>query len=264
MIAPTQGWMWGFRSSVPAEAMPSHGHVHIWYARLQRSNSEMSRFASMLSDEERCRLGSLRFSADRRRFVARRGILRSLLAHYLNCPPYQVPLRCAPGGRLVVESMLAGREGPVRLSVSHSSELAVFGFARDRPIGVDVERLQVLPEADRMAALYFSSEDRAALDRVPDEQRHVSFLHCWTRKEAYLKATGEGLRRCLRSFTVMQLNGEPARLHGWTMIDVRPAAGYVGALVVAGSTPQVSSWAYPNSSTTSEEHLLNWRNRSRA
>lgn len=77
---------------------------------------------------------------------------------------------------------------------------------------------------------------------------------CWTRKEAYLKALGEGLSRPLESFDVSLAPGEPARLlrdtrypahpSQWSWVTLEPRTGFVAALTVPGSDPRVQCWEY--------------------
>jgi 4'-phosphopantetheinyl transferase len=230
-------------SSEGPDRPPRPHHVHLWCARLPCDEDEIAAFTALLDGEERRRLDTFRFARDRRRFAARRGILRELLARYVRCPPGRVRLDGAAGGRpvVVVDGPEASRAAALHVSLSHSDDLALMGVAADRPLGVDVERLiDTLPEAEPIAAQHFSAAERMALAGTAPDARSATFLRCWTRKEAYLKASGRGLLEPMDGFSVLAASGDACAPDGWSVLDVQPADGFVGAVAVAGPAPSLA------------------------
>jgi 4'-phosphopantetheinyl transferase len=105
---------------------------------------------------------------------------------------------------------------------------------------------------EQLAARCFSPRENAALQLVPEAQRREAFFNCWTRKEAYIKAMGEGLTHPLDQFEVSLKPGEPAQLlfvdgrpHEtlrWTFHAFQPADHYTAALAIEGQSCQLRRW----------------------
>jgi 4'-phosphopantetheinyl transferase len=218
------------------------GDVHVWAACLDDLPEASLRL--LLSADERARGGRFHFERDRRRFVNARGLLRALLGRYLDVDPARLLFGYGPRGK----PFLAAR-GELRFNVSHSSGLALLAFARGLELGVDVERERPLPESEDIASRYFSAREGAELRGLRVEERGAAFFRCWTRKEAFIKATGDGLSRPLDEFDVTLAPGEPARLlrvlgepeaaGRFRLEDLRPAPGFAGALAVEGEAKRV-------------------------
>ncbi len=216
--------------------------VHVW--RVDLDGVPEGAVASSLSADERERAGRFRFERDRRRFVVARGVLRRLLGRYLDREPARVRFGYGPRGKPFVA---AG--GGLRFNLSHSAGLALLAFGWRREVGVDVERVRPVPEAEDIARRYFSRWEEAELRRLPAGERQAAFFRCWTRKEAFVKATGDGLSRPLDGFDVTLAPGEPARLlrlagepaagHRFWIEDVSPGRGFAAALAVEGSPARV-------------------------
>jgi 4'-phosphopantetheinyl transferase len=216
--------------------------VHVWDADLDRVREDA--LAASLSNDERERGRCFHFERDRRRFVAARGLLRFLLGRYLDVHPAGVRFGYGPGGK----PYLASADG-LRFNVSHSGGLALLAFAWCREVGVDVERVRPVPEAEDIARRYFSPFEEAELRRLPEGERTAAFFRCWTRKEAFVKATGDGLSRPLDGFDVTMAPGEPARLlrvagepevaRGFWIEDVSPGRGFTAAVAVEGTLAPV-------------------------
>jgi 4'-phosphopantetheinyl transferase len=234
------------RASGPARLGP--GEVHVWAARLDLPLPP-GRLA-LLSEDERARAARFHFERDRRRFVAARALLRELVGSYLATDPAAVRFIHGPRGK----PALAAPADELRFNVSHSDEIALLAFARGCELGLDVERERELPEADEIASRYFSPAERVALGRLPADERARAFFRCWTRKEAFIKATGDGLSRPLDSFDVTLAPGEPARLlrvaddpdaaGRYWLGALEPAAGFAAALVVDGVPAYADRWAW--------------------
>lgn len=211
----------------------------------------VQRYASLLSPEEWGRARRFRFERDRRRFTVARGVLRTLLGQYLGIDSRSIEFSYASHGK----PFLAGALSAQRLyfNVSHSGELALYAIAREREVGVDIELVHTIDDAQQIAERFFSLAENAALRALPAEVKEEAFFTCWTRKEAYIKALGEGLSLPLHEFDVSLTPGEPARFLGavdrehalrWTLRELDPAPGYVAALVAEGSGWEVTCWRW--------------------
>jgi len=188
----------------------------------------------------------------RPRFVARRGILRCLLGQYLGVEPAHVAFTTGRHGKPLLAPSSASRD--IHFNVADSEDLAVFAFCAEGDVGIDIERVRPVPDVDRLAQRFFTCTEAAAVCATPGPRKITAFLTCWTRKEAYLKALGIGLEVALDSFEVSVGPERPARLltvdgswwaaRSWTMLDVPPVDGAVGALAVRLAQPHVAFWEW--------------------
>jgi 4'-phosphopantetheinyl transferase len=208
--------------------------VHVWRASLDLPDGLPDSLARTLSQEELDRSGRLRFENLRRRSLASRAILREIISRYAGIPPAAVELSAGKLGKPALAPACAAAAGGLRFNMSHSEALALYAFALGREVGVDVERLR--PEASRgIAERFFSpreAEEIAALGREGGEPlRERAFFACWTRKEAYLKARGEGLTAGLKRFEVTADPRKPPRLSisGDPAESARPSPAGAGA-----------------------------------
>jgi len=206
----------------------------------------------VLSAEEQARAERFYSPVDRARYAAGRGILRALLARYLGIPAGDLRFRTNAHGKPALES----DHGPadLRFNLSHSHGLALFAFALRREVGVDLEFIRPSRTEGRLAERFFSPQEVAALRALPESAQTEAFFHCWTRKEAYIKARGGGLSIGLSSFAVSlapdQLTNlsiachdgpEPGR---WSLRALPPGAGYVAALTAEGADWSLALWQW--------------------
>jgi 4'-phosphopantetheinyl transferase len=213
--------------------------VHVWRASLPASPSDLPRFLQLLSDDEKERAQGFRFDRIRNDFIFTRGMLRTLLGCYLALPPADLRFAYARHGKPFLASphTLA-----IAFNLSHTDGMAIFAFARDRRLGIDVEKLRKNFDVEPIAERFFSLAEWTALRQLPGELRCEAFFRCWTRKEAYIKAHGEGLSHPLHQFDVSVLPGEPAALlstrpdsmeaRRWWLQDVPSTSGHVAAVAV--------------------------------
>lgn len=171
---------------------------------------------SALSASERARAAALRGEPLRRRYVASHAALRRLLAALVGGHPGALPLAAGPNGK----PLLPG--GP-HFSLSHSGDVGLVAIDPACEVGVDVEPIRPVPEADEIAARWFAPEERAAL-RAAGADGGTAFARLWTRREAWLKALGVGLDEALA--------GRPVDLARFALHDLAPAPGHLGALAV--------------------------------
>ena len=216
--------------------------VHVWRIALDIGDAVLSRRRDSLADDERQRADRFHMEKHRRHFTAGRGALRTILAGYLGLRPEAIRFTYTSYGK----PLLAGAKEALRFNLSHSHGLALLAVTLSREIGVDIEFLRDNLERDGelLAERFFSPREVAVLRSLPAELRREAFFHCWTRKEAYIKAHGMGLSLPLDQFDMTLRPDEPAALlatrhnpaeaQRWSMRSLLPADGYVGALAVEG------------------------------
>jgi len=219
---------------------PMARHAEVVMARLDGDAHAVRSESGLLSDAELERASRFAREGDRGRFILGRATLRRLLGSRLRIPPRAVDLVVGPHGKPALAPQLQ-RSG-LQFNVSHCAQVAAFGFAWGRGIGVDVEAVRPIPDADSIARQFFSPLEVQAYFALPAPDRPLGFFNCWTRKEAFVKARGEGLGFGLARFDVSLAPGGPARILrvdqdggescGWVLGEFNPAPGFVGAVVV--------------------------------
>lgn len=236
-------------------ASPGPGEVQVWLANLDPGAAVVDRLVAVLSPDERERAARFHFRWDAMRWIVARATLRDILGACLQMAPAAVAFRYGDKGKPALAAALGRSE--LQFSVSHSANLAAFGVTVDAPVGVDVERVRVVDDMQRIAERSFSPRECTALRGLPRELRSVGFFNCWTRKEAYIKALGAGLSYSLDQFSVSLVPGAPARLesvhktpahvHTWTMEALPLPEGFTGAVVVgrAGVRVRCERWGRP-------------------
>lgn len=218
------------------------GQIQLWRVPLQRPPEAVGHLQRYLAPEELARAERFRFSRDRRRYVVARAVLRTLLGRALSLKAADVCLHYNEEGK---PFLAASHESNLQFNVAHSHELALVALTRGPALGVDLEYRRKLENAQRIAQRFFSAQEVAALSAFPVSQQHAFFFRIWTRKEAFIKATGKGLSQPLGAFSVMDAGGRPlqhVQLEGvttsWRIWDLSPGADYTAALVVwAESSP---------------------------
>jgi 4'-phosphopantetheinyl transferase len=229
----------------PAPSPPALGddEVHVWRASLAATPDELAAHHRILGADERERAARFRFEVHRNRFVAGRGIQRRLLAGYLGADPAAIAYTHAAHGKPALGHPFADRG--LRFNVSNSGDGLLVAVSRGRELGVDLEGLLPVEDRDAVARRFFSVPENAVYDTVPEDARTDAFFTCWTRKEAYIKAVGEGLSMPLDCFDVTLRPGEPARLlctrgrpdeaGRWTLRELDPGPGWLAAIAVEGA-----------------------------
>lgn len=236
----------------PEEIVLDEGEVHVWRARLDQCEETLRRLTRLLSADERERAERFYFRRDRDHFAAARGALRTILGRYAAVAPGLLRFTYNAYGK----PALSGG-GPIRFNVSHSNGLALFAVTAGREVGVDLEHVRADFAGVEIAASFFSAREVAALRALPPPALAEAFFDCWTRKEAYIKARGEGLSHPLERFTVSLAPGEPAALlrtdddpreaARWSLVELSPGEGFRAALAVEGATPALRchDWSAP-------------------
>lgn len=228
--------------------------VALWRASLDEWSDAAGRsFETLLARDEAERAHRFHFARDRRRYIAGRGILRTLLGLYLGRPPETVALRYGPNGKpaLAAEPASFAGERPIHFNVSHSEGLALFAFARGVEVGVDVERVRELPDRERLAASAFSPRECARLQACPPAGRSAEFFRAWTRQEALLKATGTGLGG----------EADPRAEAACAVFPLQPAPGFSGALAIARGPTWATFATWPGENEPASDRLFPRRRR---
>jgi 4'-phosphopantetheinyl transferase len=226
---------------------PGDGEVHLW--RIDLAAADLASLAPTLDAGERARAERLIVPQSRTRFVTARGALRTTLASYTGQEPAALRFRYGPGGKPHLDGPLGAG---LSFNLAHSHDLALLAVAAGACVGVDLE---LVGDAD-VAAIsrwLFAPAERIALDKLPPALRRAAFYRCWTCKEAFVKARGEGLGLALDRFAVSVVPGTPAALlhvdgdreeaERWQLLSLTPADGFAAALCVEGrpdASPQLS------------------------
>lgn len=218
----------------------ARGEVHVWRADLARLVEQAQELTGVLSPDERERAARFRFERDRRRFALSRAALRIILGLYLESTPGSVRFTHNAFGKPMLDA--ADARGPLHFNASHSHELALYALSAEHEVGVDVEHIRAEFASEEVAARFFSRREVEALRGVAPELSVRAFFDCWARKEAYVKARGEGLSYPLDKFAVSVAPGETAALlcdelvpeetPRWLIAELHPADDYAAALAV--------------------------------
>ncbi|HUD83302.1 MAG TPA: 4'-phosphopantetheinyl transferase superfamily protein [Candidatus Saccharimonadales bacterium] len=235
----------------PAGWQLESDNIHVWAASVRVSPRTLTGLAATLCAAERQRAGRFHFQRDRDRFIAGRGTLRCVLGCYLRARPCAIELEYGPHGKPSLAGPFA--TSGLLFNLAHCEDLALLAVTRSGMIGVDVERVRTLTDADELAARFFSPRECARFRELPRSERPAAFFNIWTRKEAWLKATGDGITDSLDRVEVSFQRGEPVRLLNlpdnpvvpadrWQLHDLAPAPGFAAALAVAADCPQPRCW----------------------
>lgn len=240
--------------------------VHVWLAKLDQPEEILRGALSSLSPDERQRAERFRFRKDRDHFIIARGTLRAILARYLQLEPRALRFDYSRYGKpALAQGTHVSPRVPLHFNLSHSHELALFAFALNREVGLDLEFIRDDFAGEEIAGRFFSRREVEMLCALPSHLRGVGFFNCWTRKEAYIKAIGEGLSMPLDQFDVSLAPGEPAALlrtlrdeseaSRWSLKELKPGAGYAAAIAVEGHDWRLKRWLWTGEDTKADVPL---------
>jgi 4'-phosphopantetheinyl transferase len=212
---------------------------------LQVTERARRQLAACLSGDEQDAARRFRFERDRQNFTVQRALLRQVLGDYLGLEPSAVRFAVNTYGKPQIPHDL--NRGDLRFSYSHSADWALLGVTRGRELGVDVEQRRPMSDAGQMASSFFAASEVAALEKLPPAEMEAAFFACWTRKEAFLKALGQGLSFPLNAFAVsldeparlLELRGAPPAPDAWVLRSLDFGAGFAAALAMAGPDAEV-------------------------
>ncbi|MCE9615437.1 MAG: 4'-phosphopantetheinyl transferase superfamily protein [Lentisphaerae bacterium] len=212
-------------------ATPDANDVHLYRAPVPATLDP--RLESALTPDERERASRLIVDLARRRFITARAALRLILGACLDLPPAAVPIRYAAQGKPHIDA------APLAFNVSHAGDLILLAVTWSGPVGIDVECLQPTRSWPLVAERFFSAGERAAIAAHPEEDRWRAFLVTWTRKEALVKLTGEGVWSAFDQADT-SIVATPSR----TLIDLEPSPGYLAALALGGPAGPVHPFTF--------------------
>jgi 4'-phosphopantetheinyl transferase len=232
----------------PSKLDLSIGRVDVWRVDLDQPSVSAS---SVLSSDELNRAQRFHFEEDRLRYIRCRSALRFLLGRYLDIPAADLRFEYQPGGK----PELAAQQNllPLRFNVSHSAQLALIAVGAVHRLGIDIEQERTGVDIAALAERFFSSRELAALRALPDHLRLAAFFACWTRKESFLKATGDGLWFPLADFSVTahpdldpaleEVRGDTQARMQWFLADLSVEAGYRATLAIECPVVRVETYA---------------------
>lgn len=213
--------------------------IHVWSLCTRAGEAEGKWFEALLGADERERAARFYFDHVRRSFIITRGVLRCLLGRYLGTEPSSIQLEYGAQGK---PALPAGT--PVQFNVSHSEGWAALAFTVGCPVGIDLELIRPMPDMQRLAERFFCPEETAEIMAAPGGERERAFFSCWARKEAYVKASGEGLSAPLNGFCVsaspempphiVHVGHDTSAAQAWTLHDLQLSSGYAAALAYRG------------------------------
>ncbi|NET55757.1 MAG: 4'-phosphopantetheinyl transferase superfamily protein [Symploca sp. SIO2E6] len=225
----------------PQNLVLSEEDVHIWRAKLDLPVVQIQQLAQTLSTDEQQRADKFYFEKDKKHFIAGRGFLRVILARYLDLEPAQLKFAYSSRGKPTLANITPG--GTVDFNLSHSRGMALYAVTRNRQIGIDLEYIRSVSDVDQLAKRFFSPRESAVISSLSPEQKQEEFFKAWTGKEAYLKATGDGLAG-LEEVEIFLNPGKPAALlniqgdqqaaSNWCLYPLAVAPGYLAAVAVKG------------------------------
>lgn len=228
--------------------------VHVWRLDLEPEAAARSGLWAVLDADEAARAAAFVFERDRDRFVAAHALLRQILGAYLGAPAADLGFVHGPHGKPALASPWSASD--LRFNLSHSQAVGLCAVTRGHDLGVDVEGIRELDDLEALAERVCSARERAALDRLSGPARRSAFFHVWARKEAFVKALGEGLSYPIERVDVALAPTVPARLEGrardargeghWWVLDVPVDTGYAAALVVGGRRVTLSVRRWPD------------------
>jgi 4'-phosphopantetheinyl transferase len=250
---------WG---SPPHQLQLEPNDIHIWRVSLPIKSIKAITLSRLLTVDEVIRAQRFHFQRDYNCYVVARGILRILLGAYNHIPPEHIRFQYSAHGRpsLILEQNAAMLD----FNISHSHEMALMAFTRGplAVVGVDLEYVRPDIAHEQIAEHFFSTQEVTSLRALPTRLQSIAFFNCWTRKEALIKASGEGLSKSLDQFSMsltpgedaklLSVLGQPEELSKWFVQDLQPGAGYTAAIVARNPVEKIYKWEYPLSYGQSE------------
>lgn len=227
--------------------------VHVWRVRVPEVGAEPAGWAALLTPAEQARVERKRIPADRQRELTSRAVQRLLLGAYLGLPAETVAFSTEQRGKPVLAGAVPGAR--LEFNLSHSGDWSLLAFARNHPVGADIERWRDL-ERDDLVRQFFAAAEQREWEGIAPGTRRAAFFAGWTRKEAYLKALGVGLMKPLDSFAVRLAPEGPAALLScaedpeaptrWRIEALTPAEHYSAAIAVSSEITSIRGFTFPS------------------
>lgn len=240
-----------WRPAIPGKLI-SENEVHVWRACLNVSALQYENMFGFVSADELERAGRLRFERDQKRFIVARGILRKILGSYLEKTPDKLHFEYTAHGKPELASNVGN--DTLRFNVSHSDAFALYAVSLGQSIGIDIERIRDDVDVDQIAKRFFSPGEIRSLEEVHESKLSKVFFQYWTRKEAFIKATGKGISFPMEQCDVSLLSGrylspvtllnDVRKISSWYVQDLFPDRSYAAAIAVKGDAWNLSLYNY--------------------
>jgi len=252
--AELDGSEWPFASGTPGL---EPWQVHLWSATQREFSSHSDRLWPVLSEDEQAKSQRFRSAQDRSWYVTRHGLLRRILSWYLQQDASEIKFSVGANGKPEIDGQIqiAGQRAPLYFNASDSGEIVVWAITAACPVGVDIECMRTIPDIEQIASRFFSPRETRTLMSLPADSRLGAFYACWTRKEAFLKATGEGITQNLAKVEVTLAPGEEPKVltvsedsrqdQPWQLRPFSPAPGYLGCLAYRHTSLALSQYRIP-------------------
>lgn len=235
---------------LPPPSAPARGELHLRLVDLREAAGVERGLRCFLSRDEIERAARFQSEGARSRFVLTRAWLRVILSRCLDTTPERISFSLGANGKPALAE--EWRHRALSFNVSHSEGYALIGLATGRAIGVDIEQVRPMPDFAEIASGYFSEAEMHAITALPEADRLRGFFRCWTRKEAFMKATGDGMAIALDAFSVTLDDdaersisiSDPRVPHGdaWSVTGLALVPECEAAVAVEGSAGRVLAW----------------------
>jgi 4'-phosphopantetheinyl transferase len=223
---------------LPALSRLQENVIHIWRRRILPDPEFLQRGKALLSEDEAERASRYRVQHAQNAYILTRTALRVLLGRYLDASPQSIRFRLTEYGKPLLDGA-----SELHFNVSHTEGLALLAFTQKRRIGVDVEKIRPQPDALKLARRFFSKNEQQQLESLSVKELPSAFFRCWSRKEAYIKARGEGLSLPLNRFDVsaalapsailLATRPDSTEAQQWVLRDVPVPSEYAAAVAVS-------------------------------
>ena len=231
--------------AVPADLTLLLDDVHIWRIDLDLPEAKLRELRQTLSEDEITRADRFYQKLHRHRFIAGRGILRSILANYLGVEPSEVLFEYEPMGKPILAQFYGKKR--ISFNLSHSQGLGLCAVGCEhRPLGIDLEYIRPMSDLLSLAKQFFSPSEYGLIQSLPPQQKQEMFFRSWTCKEAYLKATGVGLSK-LREIEItlgMRDSAKFKNIYDWHLLEIKARDNFAAAVAIHGSGWQTKYWQY--------------------
>jgi 4'-phosphopantetheinyl transferase len=246
------GFKWDLRAGVhvpwataPLTLNANRDEIHIWRVKANESNAAL--LVSTVTDTEHAHAKCFRLPASRNEFIVARGFIRFVLSRYLGILAGSVPFREGQHGKPELASQASGPR--LTFNLSHSRGVILVAITVGHEVGIDIEFLDSNVHFNEIAGRVFSPLEERWLSQLPDDARQLNYFRCWTRKEAFVKALGEGLSDRIRQVEIVlsggvllpRIAGVPAGDH-WIVKDLDVGDSFVAALAVASRNCRLRLW----------------------
>jgi 4'-phosphopantetheinyl transferase len=228
-----------------------HNVIHLISSRITADPRFLDQLWPLLSSDEQLRAYRFRSLKSRSTFIVARGLLRAILGQCLGIASPAISFCYGAHGKPSIENWQG-----IRFNIAHSEDFIVCALGADRELGVDIEYIQPMKDMERVAEQFFCTAEYQQLRAVPEKLRTKAFFDCWTRKEAFVKAVGDGLSYPLNMFQVtlqpgqrpeiLNIAGHRASDLDWGLYDVTPSEDYAAALAVEKRNCHVRIWTFEN------------------